>query len=456
MGGDSVTATGAEDALWEAVEHLQAMIRIDSVNPPGNEIGVARYLNDVLRGAGIHSEIAETAPDRAVVCARIRGDGSKRPLLLMAHTDVVGVERDKWTTNPFAGEMLDGFIYGRGAIDDKGMLASNLQAMLVMQRAVARGEMTLSRDVVFLATCDEEAGGRVGIAWILQNRPEWLDAEFALNEGGGLRSVDGKLLYCAVQCAEKVPHNLTVTATGEGGHSSVPHDANAIARLSRALAVIAAHREPVRLSEVTRGFLRALGPMWNDPEVGTAMVDVTADDSDAHARGSAKLAAIPSLDALLRNTTAITTVTGGTRSNVLPTEAVANVNVRMLPGFPVEDLLTRLTRAVNDANVEITVRSSGRPAPASPIASEMFEAIVHVLRELAPEAPCVPALSAGATDSAALRLHGIHCYGVLPFPMPQEDEDRMHGHDERLSVDALSFGITFTCDVVDRLCRAPL
>jgi acetylornithine deacetylase/succinyl-diaminopimelate desuccinylase-like protein len=262
-------------------------------------------------------------------------------------------------------------------------------------------------------------------------------------------------LYCAVQCAEKVPHNLTVRATGEGGHASTPHPANAIVRLSRALAAIGAHQEPVRLSEVTRGFLSDLGATWPDRAVGTAMCDVTSDDPEIHARGVKVLADIPSLDAQLRNTAAVTTVSGGTRSNVLPTEAVANLNVRMLPGFPVDDLRARLIRTVDDPHVEITVRSSGRQAPASPVNSEMFETIVQVMHALAPGAPCVPSLSAGATDSAALRLHGMHCYGVLPFPMSQADEDRMHGHDERVSVDSLSFGIAFTCDLVERLCQVP-
>lgn len=441
-----------EECLWEAVDHLQALIRIDSVNPPGNEIGVARYLNDVLKGAGIRSEIEESAPGRAMVCARISGDGSKRPLLLLAHTDVVGVERDKWTTNPFAAEVLDGYIYGRGAIDDKGMLASNLQAMLVMQRALNAGA-TLSRDLVFLATCDEEAGGRHGIEWVMKHRPDWLDAEYALNEGGRIRSVDGAVLYCAIQCAEKVPHNVTVKAVGEGGHASMPHDENAILRLARALSVVGAHKEPVRLSEVTRGYLKDVSERWPDAHVGAAMRDVTSDDPGVHARAEAVLAGVPSLDAQLRNTVAVTTVNGGTRSNVLPTEATANLNVRMLPGFSVDDLCARLTRAINDPMVDISVRSSGRIAPATPVNSEMFHAIVDVVGGLAPGAPCVPSLSAGATDSAALRLHGIHCYGVLPFPMPQEDEDRMHGHDERLSVDALSFGIAFTCEVVMRMCR---
>ena len=165
-----------EGALWECIAHLQALIRMDTVNPPGREMGVARYMDDVLRGAGIETTLLEPAPGRAVLAARLRGSGKHRPVMLLAHMDVVGVERERWSTNPFGGEILDGFVYGRGAIDDKGMLAVNLQTMLLLNQHVVKNGGTLDRDVVFLATSDEESGGEFGIDWVIARHPELVDA----------------------------------------------------------------------------------------------------------------------------------------------------------------------------------------------------------------------------------------------------------------------------------------
>lgn len=445
-----------ETTLWESVGHLQTLIRLDTVNPPGNEISVARYLDDVLRGAGIETWLDEPATGRASLIARIRGTGAERPILLMAHMDVVGVEREKWTMQPFGGEILDGRIHGRGAIDDKGMLAANLQVMLIVRRAIEAGAPPPSRDIVFLATSDEETGGIFGIDWVLANRRELIDAEFALNEGGRVRVVDGRTLYCAVQCAEKVPHNVVVTARGPGGHAAIPLADNAIARLARAVATIAAHREPLELSPITRTFFSQLSAVWPDRAVRRAMADICADDARLAERGARALRRIPSFDAVVRNGISPTLVAGGTRSNVIPTEATATLNVRTLPGNAIEALVERLRAVVDDPDVAMHVRSSGGDAPPSPLDSPMYEAIAEEVRALEPGAITVPYLSTGATDSAALRRAGIACYGLLPFPLTQEEEDRMHGHDERLGVEALGFGVRLVTGVVARVARASI
>src|SRR5688572_14841647 len=234
-----------EGSLWECIAHLQALIRMDTVNPPGQELGVARYLDDILRGVGIDTTLLEPAPSRAALIARLKGSGKGRPVLMLAHMDVVGVERSRWSTNPFGGEILDGFLYGRGAIDDKGMLAVNLQTMLLLNEHVVRAGGTLDRDVIFLATSDEEAGGEFGIDWVLAHHPEMIDAEFALNEGGRLRESGGKVSYAAVQCGEKVANVLRLTASGTPGHASIPIPGNAVVRLARAVAAAADHRDPV-------------------------------------------------------------------------------------------------------------------------------------------------------------------------------------------------------------------
>ncbi len=445
------TSITDDPQLQEVLEHLQALIRLDTSNPPGNEIEVARYLDDVFKGAGIESWLDEPAPGRASLIARIRGDGSARPLLLMAHMDVVGVDPADWTHPPFGAEVHDGFVYGRGAIDDKGMLACNLVAMLLVRRAIDEGGALPSRDLIFLATSDEEAGGVHGIDWVLANRAELLDAEFALNEGGRVRVVDGKPLYAAVQCAEKVPHNVIVTARGPGGHASIPLAGNAIAHLANAIARIAAHQEPLALSPVTREFFRGLAALWPDAAQRGAMADLASDDAARVAAGARAMAALPSLDAVLRNGISPTLVSGGTRSNVIPPHCEATLNIRTLPGVAIEDVVARLRGVIDDPNVTLRVRASGDDAPASAIDSPMFRAIAESAAALAPGLVTVPYLSTGATDSASLRKAGIACYGILPFPLTQGDEDRMHGADERVSLDSLAFGVRLVHGVVTRM-----
>ncbi len=443
-----------ESVLWDAVQDLQALIRLESVNPPGNELGVARYLHDKLLRHRVESQLFEPAPGRGAVVARVRGRGTKRPLLLMAHMDVVGVEKDKWRYQPFGGEIVDGFIYGRGSIDDKGMLVTNLHATLQMQALTEAGVLP-ERDLIFLATSDEEAGGDWGIDWVMANHGELIDAELALNEGGRVRVIDGRTVYAAVQCAEKVPHNVVVTARGPGGHAAVPHDGNAVTRLVRALVRIADHREALALFDVTRGFFGQLSAVWPDASLREAMADVASGDPAREARGASQLEMVPSFGAVLRNGISPTLISGGIRSNVIPTEAAATLNIRLMPGEPVEGILGRLRAVVDDENVEFRVKSSGLDAPASSPSAPMFQSIREAVTALAPDAITVPYLSTGATDSATLRAAGIACYGVLPFPLTQDDEDRMHGHDERLSVDALGFGLWLTMGIVQRVTHLP-
>jgi acetylornithine deacetylase/succinyl-diaminopimelate desuccinylase-like protein len=445
-----------DDALRQDVlQHVQALIRLDTSNPPGNEIAVARYLERVLDDAGIETWLDEPAAGRASLIARIRGDGSARPVLLMAHMDVVGVEAAQWSHPPFGAEVHDGYLYGRGAIDDKGMLACNLVTMLLVRRAIDANGALPTRDIVFLATSDEEAGGIHGIDWVMEHRADLLDAEFALNEGGRIRIIDGVPLYAAVQCAEKVPHNVIVTARGPGGHASIPLEGNALVRIATAIARIAAHQEPLALSDVTRDFFAQLAAVWPDATVRQAMADLASNDGKRIDAGARAMRAFPSMDAVLRSGISPTVISGGTRSNVIPTECQATLSVRTLPGVAIEDVLGRLRTVIDDPNVTLHVRASGDDAPASPIDSPMFRAIGETAASLAPGLVTVPYLSTGATDSAALRKAGIACYGILPFPLTQGDEDRMHGADERVSLEALAFGVRLVHGVVARMTTVP-
>ena len=449
---------GAQSPDWDATAretlgHLQRMIRINTVNPPGNELAVAQYLDSTLKAAGIETHLFEPAPGRAAFVARLRGNGSRRPVIIMGHMDVVGVERAKWSVDPFAAEVKDGYLYGRGAIDDKGMLAANLQTMLLLKRHVLDAGGTLSRDVIFVANSDEEESGEFGMGWLVANHRELIDAEFALNEGGRTRIVRGKPLYVAVQNTEKVPHSVTVTARGPGGHASVPLKGNAITRLGRALAAIGAHQEPTQVNATTRAFFGQLSTVWPDATERRAMADVASRDFARVTRGARVLAATPVFDAVLRTGISATLVNGGIRSNVIPTEATATLNIRTLPGQSIDSVVARLTRVVNDTSVRLTISDRGEDAPPSDFTSPLFTAIAETAKELAPEMVTVPYLSTGATDSARLRQLGMQAFGVLPFPMNQDDEDRMHGNDERIPLASLDFGTRLIYGAIHRVTR---
>ena len=449
---------GAQSPDWDATAretlgHLQRMIRMNTVNPPGNELAVAKYLDSTLKAAGIETHLFEPATRRAAFVARLRGDGSRRPVIIMGHMDVVGVERAKWSVDPFAAEIKDGYLYGRGAIDDKGMLAANLQTMLLLKRHVVDAGGKLSRDVIFVANSDEEESGEFGMGWLVANHREMIDAEFALNEGGRTRIVRGKPLYVAVQNTEKVPHSVTVTARGPGGHASVPLKGNAIARLGRALAAIGAHQEPVQVNATTRAFFGQLSTVWPDAIERRAMADVASRDFARVARGAHVLGSTPVFDAVLRTGISATLVNGGIRSNVIPTEATATLNIRTLPGQSIDGVVRRLERVVNDSLVEIKITTRGSDAPASDFNSPMFAAIRDAASALDPSLTTVPYLSTGATDSARLRAWGMQAFGLLPFPMNQDDEERMHGNDERIPLASLEFGTKLIYGAVARVAR---
>lgn len=439
--------------LNEAVGHLCETIRIETVNPPGNEARVAAYLDAVLGAAGIETRILEPVAGRAAMIARLKGNGSAPPILLTAHMDVVGVERKEWSVEPFGGEVKDGYVYGRGAIDDKGMLVAELMAVLLLKRRVLDAGGTLTRDVIFAATADEETGGEYGLGWIIEHHPELIRAEFAINEGGRVRIVEGRPLYAAVQTAEKVANVVTVTATGPAGHASIPLDGNAVARLARAVALIASHREPVVLSQTTMGFFGGLQHVWPDAEIARAMGEVASGEPSLVARGAATLGRTPLYDAVLRTGISPTVLTAGSRHNVIPANGSATLSVRTLPGEDLDALVTRLRALVADPQVEITVTSRGTDAPPSAIDSAAFRALADAAQALDPSLVTVPYMSTGATESAKLRAWGVQTYGILPFPLGEDDERRMHGADERIPISSLAFGIRLLLELLDRVQR---
>lgn len=444
----------SDDAiLREATAQLQALIRINTTNPPGNELATATFLDSIFKQHGIESRVYESAPGRGAVVARIRGvqgAAAKTPVILMGHMDVVGVIREQWSVDPFAAEIRDGVLYGRGSIDDKGMLVANLQAMLALQRRVKAGQ-SLTRDVIFVGNADEEAGGDFGMGWLLKNHPDAIRAEYALNEGGRTRIMSNGKKYVALQMAEKVSHVVTVTASGPDGHASIPLEGNAIARLGRALAAIGAHREPTVLTPTTTRFFASLAPIWPDAREAAAMADVSSGDAARVARGAEVLRAIPTLDAVLRTGISPTIIDGGIRSNVIPREAVATLNVRTLPGQSIDSTVARLARAVNDPRVTFAITGRGTDSPPMSAENEFFAAVERAAKRVDPTITVVPYLSTGATDSADLRRAGIKAYGLLPFPLEMPVEEAMHGNDERLPLAAFGFGIRFVTGIAEAL-----
>ncbi|MFN2636669.1 MAG: M20/M25/M40 family metallo-hydrolase [Gemmatimonadaceae bacterium] len=440
-----------KDAKSETVSLLQSLIRFDTTNPPGNELPLAQFLDALFRKEGIETTLIEPDRNRAALVARIKGDGSKRPVILLAHMDVVGVEKASWSHDPFAGDISDGYVYGRGAIDDKGMLAANVMTMLLVQRGLRKSAERPRRDVVFVATSDEEAGGEWGMGWLIEHYPGLVQAEFALNEGGRTRVIAGEKTYLAVQSAEKISHVVTVTAHGSAGHAAVPLPDNAIFRLARALERLSHYSEPVTLTDITGRFFHRLAQIWPDQREKQAMMDLISTDGERAEMGAALLSATPVFNAVLRNGISPAILEGGSRYNVIPASVGAVLNVRTLPGQSIDDVVQRIRGAVREAGVTVEVTQRGEEAPASDPSSPMFDAIADAAHELDPAIAVVPYLSTGVTDSARLRRIGVQAYGVLPFPMAQADEERMHGHDERVPIESLVFGTRLIFGAIQRI-----
>ena len=435
----------------ETVSRLQDLIRFDTTNPPGNELPLARYLDATLRAEGVETTLFEPDKDRAAVIGRIRGTGAARPVILLAHMDVVGVERASWSCDPFAGEVRDGYVYGRGAIDDKGMLAANLMTMLLLRRELERTGRKLSRDVVFVATSDEEAGGEWGMGWLVDRHAGLLDAEFALNEGGRTRITEEGQTYLAIQAAEKISHIVTLTAHGSAGHAAIPLQDNAIFNLARALERLTRYTEPVVLTAITRQFFARLAEVWPDARERRAMLDVGSSDEQAVETAAALLSHTAIFNAVLRNGISPTVLDGGKQFNVIPASAGAVLNVRTLPGQSLDAVVDRMRTAIGGSAVTVEVTHRGEESPASDPESVMFAAIAETARKLNPKIAVVPYLSTGVTDSARLRRIGVQAYGVLPFPMEYSDEQRMHGHDERVPIESLHFGTRLIYGTIEKI-----
>ena len=425
---------------------LARLVEVDTTNPPGNEARAVAILSARLSAEGVPFRISEFAPGRQNLVARLAGDGSERPLLLLAHLDVVGADGQPWTSPPHQVTERGGFLAARGVSDDLGMALMELETVLLLRRS----GVTLHRDVILALTGDEESGG-AGVRWLLEHEPQSLQAEFALNEGGGLRLDEhGQLSFVGLQAAEKTYQDFELVAKGSTGHSSVPLADNAIYRLSRALDHLGRYRFPVRVLDVTRAYFRARADVEEEP-LRAALRAAAAAKGAVPPAALATLEANPMLAASLRTTCVATTVNGGTRANALPSEARANVNCRILPDESIEAVQRELTRVVADPAVTIEPINTFGSGPPSSLAGPLPAAVRKTAAAMWPGKPIVPLLSLGATDSRFVRAQGIAAYGLNPIALSEGDARRAHGIDERIPIASLRPGLEFFYRLVNEL-----
>ena len=423
----------------EATGWLADLIKINTTNPPGNEEAAAKYIAGILQKEGIAAELLPLAPGRSALVARLNASSIADPskaLLLVAHMDVVGVEKAKWSVDPLGSVPKDGYIYGRGAVDDKGMLAANMAAFISLKRANAR----LNRDVIFLATDGEEGHDETSIRNLIAKYWDKIAAKYAINEGGNVYVKNGRVQYVAVQASEKVSMNVIVTAKGTGGHASIPLKDNAVTHLSAAIEKIGNYSAPVHFTTIVRRYFEGIAPLQDDDLAKWIRSLDTPDRGEHAARVISD--SNPMWNAMLRDTISPTMLNAGVRPNVIPSEARATLNVRLLPGNTITAVLGELNKLVNDPQVKLELEpDAGLAAPDSSLETEFYAAIVKASAEEFGGAPVLPYQSTWATDSAQLRLHNVQSYGLVPFPLTEEDIKRMHGDDERIPASAFAKGV---------------
>ena len=397
---------------------------------PGGTTQAAEAMAARLRAAGFSGEdvqVLSSGPRDGNLVARLRGSGGgRKPILLLAHLDVVAALRDDWTIDPFTFTEKDGYYYGRGTGDDKAMAAIWIANMIRMKKE----GFVPDRDLIVALTADEEGGDHSGVEWLLANKRELIDAAYALNEGGGGFLKNGKAFVQNVQAAEKVYYDFTLEVRNKGGHSSRPVKDNAIYRLSNALARVEKNEFPVMLNPVTRTYFERLA----QTETGQTAADMRAVAKNPNDAAAVKrLSESPVYNSMLRTTCVATQLSGGHAPNALPQLARANVNCRVLPDHDVKDVHATLVRLAADTAVHVSAAPAPRGGPASPLSDEVLQPIERLTKEMWPGIPVVPVMSTGATDGRQLRQGGIPTYGVSGL-FGDMDDSRAHGRDERVLI----------------------
>jgi len=448
----SVLAQSPVPADWrpidaETLRHFRALVQMDTSDPPGHETLAAEYIQRVLEGDGITTHLYESEPGRANLVARLKGNGRKRPLLLMAHTDTVGVDPSKWTFPPFSAAQDHGYIYGRGTLDDKDNLTAALMTMLLLKR----NGVALDRDVIFLAEAGEEAATRVGIEYIVNNHFDAIDAEVCLAEDGRAVRTGGRVQFVEVPAAEKSPHPLILTAAGTSGHGSRPLMDNPVVHLAAAVAALGAWKPPIQLNETTRLFFSRLATFSSPADAARYHAIVGSDPKAASDAVDYLALHDPAKASLVRTSLSPTMFSGGMQVNVIPSQATASIDVRFVPGEDADAFLAAVRKVVNDPLVTATYSGqNARPdAAASPIDTDTFRTLSSQIAR-AYDTTAVPSMETSASDKAFLRARGMLCYGIGPG-VDLEDVAAgfgMHSDQERILESELYRFVRFNYDTV--------
>jgi len=450
----AVAAGSAQSATPDARARdiFKQLIEINTTDTPaGSVTAAAEAAAARLRAAGFPpSDVQLLCPDprKHNLVARYRGAGRRRPLLLVAHLDVVEARREDWTVDPFTLVEKDGFFYGRGTLDDKGMAASLLANLIRLKEE----RFTPDRDLILALTADEEGGNFNGVDWLLKNHRPLVDAELALNEGGSGQMNHGKYLVNEVQASEKVYQDFRLEVRNPGGHSSRPVRDNAIYHLSAALARLAQFDFPVNLSEVTRTYFERMAALQSDAKVAADMRAVAGAQTDMSAARRLSDAS-PFYNALMRTTCVATRLEGGHANNALPQLAAANVNCRILPGESPAAIKERLQQVLADAELTVTFVGQATPSAPSPLNPEVMRAVESITAAMWPGVVVVPVMAPGATDGLFLRNVGIPTYGVEGV-FVEIDDNRSHGQDERVGVKQFFEEVEFQYRLIKALSRS--
>ncbi len=437
-----------DEVQKEALELFIQYLKIDTTNPPGNEIRAARFFADICKREGIEHQVFEPFPGRATIWARLRGDGSKRPIILLNHTDVVPHSKEYWSADAFSGAIKDGFIYGRGAMDMKSLGMAQFVTLLTLKRA----KVPRTRDVIFLATADEEAGGLQGAGWFAKNHPELIkDAEFLFNEGGNnIVDPGGRVVAIGVGPSEKTPAWLRLTATGEPGHGSTPRPDSSVNRLLRALNRLLDYTPPIQLTPVVEQSFRSVAPLAPQQHAAKYANMREAIKDPEFLR---QIESDPFARSIIRNTISVTMLQGSNKINVIPPAAYAEIDTRLVPGEKLDRWIAELRSVIKDDSIRIEPILSFE-ANASPTDSELVKTVAALVKQRYPEAVITYPVLAGFTDSHYYRDLGVMSYGFSPFvASPRDLGGGYHGNDERIGRKAYVEGVRFFYEIVERLAK---